>query len=58
MENHDNIIELLIKLKADVTIKNNRESTAIHYAVDKGNKDIIKRLVALNVDINEKNISM
>lgn len=49
-----NIVNLLIKLKADIKIQNKDNQTLLHIACLNGNKDIILLLLQNNMDANAK----
>ena len=46
------IVEYLLKMKADVTIADSRNVTALHLAAFRGDVDTVRRLVELGADIN------
>lgn len=49
---HDEIVEILISNNAEVTIKDEREATALHHAAQSGHLNIIEKLLKAGCDIN------
>jgi len=49
---HDAIVEILISNNADVTIRDEREATALHHAAQSGHINIIEMLIKAECDIN------
>jgi len=54
-EGYKKIVELLLKVGADVNAKNFYGSTPLIYASMNGNIDIVKMLIEVGVDVNAKN---
>ncbi len=50
-------VEWLIKHGANITIKNNKRKSAIHYAIEKNSLPVVKGLLELDIiDVNERDI--
>jgi ankyrin repeat protein len=49
------VIEVLLAHRADISAKDKDGSTALHWAADRGDKEVIEALLAGSVDVNEKN---
>jgi ankyrin repeat protein len=49
---HLKIIEILLEKNADVTLRDEREATALHHAAQSGHLEIINKLLAAGCDIN------
>lgn len=49
---HVKVVEILIEQNADVTLKDEREATAVHHAAQSGHLEIIHMLLKAGCDIN------
>ena len=54
-EGHTEIVELLLKNKANVDLANNERSTALMFATQNGHKEIVQLLLTKTADVNLKN---
>ncbi len=52
---HKDIVNLLLKEKADVNAKNKKGATPLHLAAQNGHKDIVNLLLKEKADVNAKN---
>ena len=48
------IVEILLKNGADVTVNDERESTALHHAAQRGHFEIIDLLIQAKADVNAR----
>lgn len=49
---HDKVVEILLKNDAEVTIRDERECTALHHAAQSGHANIVRMLLKAGCDIN------
>tara|TARA_B100000609_G_scaffold122535_1_gene97561 strand:- start:109 stop:390 length:282 start_codon:yes stop_codon:yes gene_type:complete len=55
LEDHKEIVELLIAKGADVNAKGKGETTPLHTAARTGRKEVVELLIAKGTDFNAKN---
>jgi ankyrin repeat protein len=49
---HDKVVEILLKNDADISIRDERECTALHHAAQSGHANIVRMLLKAGCDIN------
>lgn len=49
---HSKVVEILLQHDADVTIRDEREATALHHAAQSGHANIVEMLIRAECDIN------
>ena len=54
MNDHEEVIELLISKGSDINTKNEHGNTPLHYSAWKGHKEIVELLIDKGVDVNTK----
>jgi ankyrin repeat protein len=49
---HDKVVQILLENGADITIKDEREATALHHAAQSGHTNIVDMLIRAGCDLN------
>ena len=51
---HDLVVDVLLRNKAKITMKDSRQATALHHAAQRGYTEIAKKLLHAGSDVNAR----